>query len=37
MYHGCKIVSMEIGDDDVIDDIINSKSISTIGTAVIRT
>ena len=35
MYHGCKTVSMEIGDDDVIDDIINSKSISTIWTAVI--
>ena len=34
MYHGRKIVSMEIGDDDVIDDIINSKSISTIWTAV---
>ena len=34
MYHGCKIVSMEIGDDDVIVDIINSKSISTIWTAV---
>ena len=35
MYHGYKIVSMEIDDDDVIDDIINSKSISTIWTAVI--
>ena len=34
MYHGYKIVSMEIDDDDVIDDIINSKSISTIWTAV---
>ena len=36
MYHGRKIVSMEIGDDDVIDDVINSKSISTIWTAVTR-
>ena len=28
MYHGCKTMSTEIGDDDVIDDIIKSKSIS---------
>ena len=34
MHHGCKTVSMEIGDDDVIDDIINSTSIATIWTAV---
>ena len=27
MYHGCKIMPMEIGDGDVIDDIIKSKSI----------
>ena len=33
MYHGCKTMSMEIGDDDVIDGIIKSKSISTIWTA----
>ena len=34
MYHGCKTMSEEIGDDDVIDDIIKSKSRSTFWTAV---
>ena len=34
MYHGCKTMSKEIGDDDVIDDIIKSKSMSTFWTAV---
>ena len=34
MYHGCKTRSNDIGDDDVIDDIIKSKSRSTFWTAV---
>ena len=34
MCHGHKTMFMEIGDDDVIDDIIKSKSISTFWTAV---
>ena len=34
MYHVCKTMSKEIGDDDVIDDIINPKSRSTFWTAV---
>ena len=34
MYHRCKTVSKEIGDDDVIDDIIKSKSRSIFSTAV---
>ena len=34
IYHGCKTMSMEMGDYDVIDDIIKSKSISPFWTAV---
>ena len=34
MYHGCKTMSKEIGDDDVIDIIIKSKSRSTFWTSV---
>ena len=34
MYHGCKTMCKEIGDDDVIDDIIKSKGRSTFWTAV---
>ena len=34
MYHGCKTMSKEIADDDVIDDIIKPKSRSTFWTAV---
>ena len=34
MYHRCKAMSKEIGDNDVIDDIIKSKSRSTFWTAV---
>ena len=33
MSHGCKTMPTEIGDDDVIDNIIKSKSISTFWTA----
>ena len=34
MYHGCETMSKEIGDDDVIDIIIKSKSRSTFWTSV---
>ena len=34
MHHGCKTMSKEIGDDDVIDDVIKSKSMSTFWTSV---
>ena len=34
MYHGCKTMSKEIGDDDVIEDIIKSKSRSSFWTSV---
>ena len=34
MYHGCKTMFKEIGDDDVIDDIIKFKSRSIFWTAV---